>query len=199
MSHIWWYIARSSGLTAWTLLVASLVLGALASGRLTEKRGSLRWLLDLHPWVSGLALATVALHIAAIVADTFVKITIKQAVVPWMSPWRATAVAGGAIAFWRMLVVQVSSLTRSLMPKRYWHGIHMTSYLLAVLATLHSIQTGTDVSNKYVVLLISGGVTIAVAVSLQRAFGVGKMRREAQKQERLRIAAQREPNSTSGR
>ena len=77
MTHIWWYIARSSGLTAWTLLVASLVLGALASGRLTEKRGSLRWLLDLHPWVSGLALATVALHIAAIVADTFVKISIK--------------------------------------------------------------------------------------------------------------------------
>ena len=75
----------------------------------------------------------------------------------------------------------------------------MTSYLLAVLATLHSIQTGTDVSNKYVVLLISGGVTIAVAVSLQRAFGVGKMRREAQKQERLRIAAQREPNSAAGR
>ncbi len=195
MSHIWWYIARSSGLVAWTLLVASLVLGALASGRLTEKRGSLRWILDPHPWVSGLALATVALHIAAIIADTYVQISIKQAVVPWMSPWRATAVAWGAIAFWLMLVVQVSSLTQSLFSKRTWHAIHMTSYLLAVLATLHSIQTGTDVSNKYVVLLISGGVTIAVAVSLQRAFGVGKMRREAQKQERLRIAAEREPNS----
>lgn len=199
MNHIWWYIARSSGLTAWSLLIASLVLGALASGRLTEKSGSLRWILDLHPWISGLALATVVLHIGAIIADTFVKITIKQAVVPWMSPWRPAAVAWGAIAFWLIVVVQVSSMFRSVVPKRAWHAIHMTSYLLAVLATLHSIQTGSDVTNKYIILLISGGVTIAVAVSLQRAFGVGKMRRESQKQEKLKMASCREPNSAPGR
>ena len=40
MGHTWWYLARSGGLVAWVLLLASLVMGALVSGRLTERSGS---------------------------------------------------------------------------------------------------------------------------------------------------------------
>ena len=178
MSHFWWYLARSSGLTAWVLLVASLVMGTMASGKLTDRSGSRRWLLDLHPWVSGLALSAVVLHILAIVADSYVKISLKQAIVPFASPWRASAVAWGTIAFWLMVTVQGTSLVRNAMPKKYWHGIHMASYLLAILATLHAVLTGTDVHNRFVTILIAAGVTIAVASSLQRAFGVGRLRRE---------------------
>jgi DMSO/TMAO reductase YedYZ heme-binding membrane subunit len=181
MSHSWWYLARSSGLTAWVLLVASLVMGTMATGRLTERTGSRRWLLDLHPWVSGLALSAVVLHILAIVADSYVKISLTQALVPFASSWRSTAVAWGAIAFWLMVAVQGTSLVRHSMPKRVWHGIHLSAYLLAVLATLHAVLTGTDVHNRFVTVLIAGGVTIAVASSLQRAFGVGRMRRAEQR------------------
>ena len=181
MSHAWWYLARSSGLTAWVLLVASLVMGTMASGRLTDRSGARRWLLDLHPWVSGLALSAVVLHILAIVADSYVKISLAQAVVPFTSPWRSTAVAWGAIAFWLMVAVQGTSLARHSMPKRFWHGVHLSSYLLAVLATLHAVLTGTDVHNRFVTVLIAGGVTFAVASSLQRAFGVGRMRRAEQR------------------
>lgn len=177
MGHTWWYLARSSGFVAWVLLLASLVMGTLVSGRLTERSGSRRWLLDLHPWVSGLALGAVALHVAAIVADSFVRISLQQALVPFASPWRTTAVAWGTIACWMAVVVQVTSLARSAMPKRVWHGIHLTSYALAVLATLHSILSGSDVGTGWGTLLIAGGVTVAVAASLQRAFGVGRMRR----------------------
>ena len=205
MSHFWWYLARSSGLTAWLLLVASLVMGTMASGKLTDRSGSRRWLLDLHPWVSGLALSAVVLHILAIVADSYVKISLKQAVVPFASPWRSTAVAWGAIAFWLMVTVQGTSLVRNSMPKKFWHGIHMTSYLLAILATLHAVLTGTDVHNRYVTLLIAAGVTVAVASSLQRAFGVGRMRREERRAmagqdvaERARVRAATRPPADTG-
>lgn len=177
MNHAWWYLARSSGLTAWLLLVASLVMGTMASGRLTERSGARRWLLDLHPWVSGLALSTVILHILAIVADSAVDISLTRGLVPFASPWRASAVAWGAVAFWLMVAVQGTSLARASIPKRWWHGIHLTSYVLAVLATLHSILSGSDVHLRIVSALIAAGVTVAVASSLQRAFGVGRMRR----------------------
>jgi len=177
MNHAWWYLARSSGLTAWLLLVASLVMGTMASGRLTERSGARRWLLDLHPWVSGLALSAVVLHILAIIADSAVDISLTQGLVPFASPWRASAVAWGAVAFWLMVAVQGTSLARVSIPKRWWHGIHLTSYVLAVLATLHSILSGSDVHLRIVSTLIAVGVTVAVASSLQRAFGVGRMRR----------------------
>lgn len=202
MSHFWWYLARSSGITAWVLLVASLVMGTMASGRLTDRSGSRRWLLDLHPWVSGLALSAVVLHILAIVADSYVKISLQQAVVPFTSPWRSSAVAWGAIAFWLMVAVQGTSLIRNSMPKQFWHGIHMSSYVLAVLATLHAVLTGSDVHNRFVTILIAAGVTMAVASSLQRAFGVGRLRREERRaaagqdvaeRARVRAASHRAP------
>ena len=202
MSHLWWYLARSSGVTAWELLVASLVMGTMASGRLTDRSGSRRWLLDLHPWVSGLALSAVVLHILAIVADSYVKISLQQAVVPFTSPWRSSAVAWGAIAFWLMVAVQGTSLIRNSMPKQFWHGIHMSSYVLAVLATLHAVLTGSDVHNRFVTILIAAGVTVAVASSLQRAFGVGRLRREERRaaagqdvaeRARVRAASHRAP------
>lgn len=205
MSHFWWYLARSSGITAWLLLVASLVMGTMASGKLTDRSGSRRWLLDLHPWVSGLALSAAVLHILAIVADSFVKISLTQAVVPFTSPWRSSAVAWGAIAFWLMVTVQFTSLIRNSMPKKYWHGIHMSSYLLAILATLHAVLTGTDVHNRYVTVLIAAGVTIAVASSMQRAFGVGRMRRAERTAqagrdvaERARVRASQRPPTDAG-
>lgn len=187
MGHLWWYLARSSGLVAWMLLVASLVMGTLITGRLTERSGSRRWLLDLHPWVSGLALGMLALHVAAIVADSYVHISVRQALVPFASPWRTAAVAWGTIALWMVVVVQGTSLARSVIPRRAWHGIHLTSYALAVLATLHSILSGSDVGTGWGTVLIAGGVTIAVAASLQRAFGVGRMRR-AERAETRRVA-----------
>lgn len=202
MSHFWWYLARSSGITAWVLLVASLVMGTMASGRLTDRSGSRRWLLDLHPWVSGLALSAVVLHILAIVADSYVKISLQQAVVPFTSPWRSSAVAWGAIAFWLMVAVQGTSLIRNSMPKKFWHGIHMSSYVLAVLATLHAVLTGSDVHNRFVTILIAAGVTVAVASSLQRAFGVGRLRRDERRaaagqdvaeRARVRAASHRAP------
>lgn len=206
MSHFWWYLARSSGLTAWVLLVASLIMGTMASGRLTDRSGSRRWLLDLHPWVSSLALATVILHIGAIVADSFVTISWQQALVPFDSPWRTSAVAWGSIAFWLVVAVQFTSLVRNSMPKKYWHAIHMSSYVLAVLATLHAILTGSDVHNRWVTVLIAAGVTIAVASSLQRAFGVGRMRREERRAqagqdvaERARVRAARRPVGSGSR
>mgnify|MGYP003343917446 CR=1 FL=1 len=109
--------------------------------------------------------------------DLHVKISLKQAVVPFASPWRASAVAWGAIAFWLMVAVQFTSLVRNSLPKRVWHGIHLTSYVLAILATIHSILSGSDVGTGWGTLLIAGGVTVAVAASLQRAFGVGRLRR----------------------
>lgn len=168
MTHTWWYLARSSGLVAWILLVASLVIGALYSGRITESR-TRRALLDIHPWLSGLALGAVALHIAAIVADSYVQISPTQALVPFASPWRPVAVAWGAIALWLMVFVEVTALARKYMARRTWHAIHLASYALAVLATIHGITAGTDLAAASLRWAMAGIVLFATVVAILRA------------------------------
>ena len=69
MNHFWWYLARSSGLTAWALVMFSIVVGISVSGRLPSESRTRRHLVDLHPWVSGTALFVVVPHGPSIVAD----------------------------------------------------------------------------------------------------------------------------------
>jgi DMSO/TMAO reductase YedYZ heme-binding membrane subunit len=168
MTHTWWYIARSSGLVAWVLLVASLVIGALYSGRMTESR-TRRALLDIHPWLSGLALGAVALHIVAIVGDSYVQISPAQALVPFASPWRPVAIAWGAIALWLMVFIEVTALARKYMARRTWHAIHLASYALAVLATIHGITAGTDTAAAPVRWAMAAIVLFATVVTVMRA------------------------------
>jgi sulfoxide reductase heme-binding subunit YedZ len=178
MTHFWWYIARSSGMVAWFLLVASLVLGALYSGRMTNTRRR-RILLDLHPWLSGLALGAVALHVGAIVADSYVTISPAQALVPFASSWRPVAVAWGTIALWLMLVVDITALARKHMARRTWHAIHLASYALAILVTIHGIAAGTDTAAAPVRWAMAASVAFATAVSVLRVAGVRAGRRRS--------------------
>ena len=177
MTHFWWYVARSSGFVAWLLLVASLVVGALYSGRMTGARRR-RGLLDLHPWLSGLALGAVVLHVVAIVADSYVSISPVQALVPFASSWRPVAVAWGAIALWLMLFVQVTAFARKYMARRTWHAIHLASYVLAILATIHSVTAGTDTVYAPVRWMMAAVVAFATVVSVWRAVAAGSARRE---------------------
>ena len=56
-------------------------------------------------------------------------------------------VAWGVLAFWLLITVEVSSLLMHRLPRRLWYGIHLSSYVIAVAATVHALYTGTDTSN----------------------------------------------------
>ena len=62
--------------------------------------------------------------------------------VPFATSYRTTAVAWGVLAFWLLVAVEVSSLVMHRLPRRTWYGIHLTSYVIAVAATLHALYTG---------------------------------------------------------
>ena len=108
-----------------------------------------------------------ALGIAAIVADSYVQISTTQAIVPFASPWRTTAVAWGTISLWLMVVVQVTSLARRQLSRTAWHRIHILSYLLGILATVHALTSGTDAAHPTVRLSI-GIVAAAIAGAIGR-------------------------------
>lgn len=164
----WWYIARSSGLVAWAFLFATLVLGTLASGKLVAKKGARRWLLDLHPYLSGLAVLLIVLHIVAIIMDTTVSFSWVAAVVPFASSWRPLAVAWGVVGLWLLAAIQITSLMRNRLPRHIWHRIHLSSYALCALVTLHAVTAGTDLVDPIVAYSVAAVVTFSIGLSVLR-------------------------------
>lgn len=149
--QLWWYLARASGFVAWGLSIGAILLGLALATRALGPNPRPAWLLDLHRYVGGLTVAFLAVHLGALVADSFVHFGLADLLVPYASSWKAGAVAWGIVGFWLLVAVEVSSLLMRRLPKRTWRLIHLTSYLAAVTSTVHAFTAGTDAENPAVI------------------------------------------------
>ncbi len=150
----WWYATRSTGLVAWGVAAASILLGLVLSTR--SAKGLLRpaWTLDLHRFLGALAVAATLAHLATLVADSYVHFGAADLLVPGATDYHTGAVALGIVAFWLLLLVEVSSLAKKRLSRRTWASIHLTSYAVYALATAHYLQVGTERTNAAVLLVV---------------------------------------------
>jgi predicted ferric reductase len=142
--HSWWYVARSAGLVAWLLVVASCAWGLLHATRALGRRPTPAWMLSTHRYLSALALAFVAVHVVAIVADSYVQFGIVDVLVPFAASWHPLAVAWGIVAMYLLVVIEATSVFRQHLSPRTWRGIHLTSYGVLAITTIHLLAAGTD-------------------------------------------------------
>jgi DMSO/TMAO reductase YedYZ heme-binding membrane subunit len=142
--QLWWYIARATGIVAWALLAASVIWGLLLSTRLARGRPTPAWLLDLHRFLGGSAVAFTALHLAGLVADNYVDFGLADLLVPYASGWKPGPVALGVVSLYLLTAVEATSLAMQHIPRRVWRTVHLTSYVLFWSATFHFILAGTD-------------------------------------------------------
>jgi DMSO/TMAO reductase YedYZ heme-binding membrane subunit len=164
----WWFVSRASGMVAWVVLGATCLWGILLITRMLKPADRPAWLLDLHRWLGALAVATTLVHMAALVADNFVHFGWKELLVPNASPWKTGPVTWGIFAFYLLLIIEISSLLMKKMPRRLWHSIHLLSYVLFAIATVHGIQAGTDASNVMFIIIGSGGAAIVLFAGVAR-------------------------------
>ncbi len=145
--QFWWYLARSSGIVAWALLTASMIWGLLFATRLLKGGPTPKWLLDLHRHLGGLALAFTGLHLVALVADSYIEFSVADLFIPFASDWKPAPVALGVIGFYLLAAVEGTSLAMKRLPRKTWRNIHLISYPLFWIATLHGITAGTDATH----------------------------------------------------
>ena len=160
--EVWWHLARAGGIVAWLMLTASVVWGVVLAVRPKSSRIRPAWLLDLHRWLGGLAVTFTGVHLAGLVLDSYVDFGVVDLLVPFASDWNPGAVALGVVATWLLVAVQITSMLRRRIPKRWWRRVHLTSYGLFWFATLHGITAGSDATHPlYVgtaIAVIAGGV-----------------------------------------
>ena len=104
-------------------------------------------------------------HLGALVADNYTHFNLSDLAIPYASDWKPGAVALGVIAAWLLAAVELTSLAIKRLPKRVWRSIHLTSYAVFWLTSIHAALAGTDRANSLYQLTAAASI-IAVAWAL---------------------------------
>jgi DMSO/TMAO reductase YedYZ heme-binding membrane subunit len=169
--HLWWYVARSGGIVAWVLVTASVLWGLALSTRALGKRPRPNWLLDLHRFLGGLAVVFTGIHVGGLVLDSYTHFGPVQVLMPFTSDYRASAVAWGIIGAYLLLAVEITSLMRTRLSKQVWRRVHLLSFPLFALSTVHGLLAGTDASNhvlRWAMLLATAGVVALTVLRIDQ-------------------------------
>jgi DMSO/TMAO reductase YedYZ heme-binding membrane subunit len=161
-TQLWWHLARATGLVAWGLSVATVLWGLALSTRALGRRPRAPWLLDLHRFLGGATVVFVALHLLSLWADSYVTFGFRELLVPMASTWKPGAVTLGLIAFYLLIAVEVTSLMMQRFPRRLWHAVHLSSYLVFVAGSAHLLWAGTDADH----VALRSTVAIVAAATL---------------------------------
>jgi DMSO/TMAO reductase YedYZ heme-binding membrane subunit len=176
-SKLSWYIARSGGLVAWAVCTASIVWGLTLSTRLVRRKGAPAWLLDLHRFLGTLSIVFTAVHLFGLYIDKFLPYSLKDLFIPYHKKYKVGYVAWGIVAFYLLLAIQLTSWSMRKMPRKVWHTIHLSSFLLFAFSTVHAFGVGADHKNRLVIFGCFTGGSFVLFLLLFRLLAPRKSRK----------------------
>ncbi|HEX8745385.1 MAG TPA: hypothetical protein VF712_19830 [Thermoleophilaceae bacterium] len=139
-----WFTSRAAGITALLLCSLSVALGlARATGSMPARVRGVTFR-SLHEALGLAALATIAVHGLALLADPFLKPGLAGVLVPFASPYRPLAVAAGQIAGYGLAALALAFYARRTVGVRRWRAAHTAIPAFWMLAVVHGLAAGTD-------------------------------------------------------
>jgi DMSO/TMAO reductase YedYZ heme-binding membrane subunit len=161
-----WYLTRASGAVALILLTAAICVGIASTLGLHGRWWPRFAVRDLHRNLTLVAIVFTILHVVTTVADGYAPIGLKDAVIPFASPYRPVWLGLGAVAFDLLLALVITSLLRARIGMRTWRAVHWLAYASWPVALVHSLGTGSDARNSWLTalgLVCLAAVLVAVA------------------------------------
>jgi sulfoxide reductase heme-binding subunit YedZ len=156
LSPITWYLIRSSGITLYLLLWLTVMLGLGLTTSALDRFGGRAVIFSLHRFVTELAYAGLALHLATLALDDYVPFGLTDLLVPFRAmdgdPW----VALGVIAAWGMVIIGFSYSFGRIIGYRGWRALHALAFPLYLIALLHGIGAGSDRASDWLFGLYLG-------------------------------------------
>ena len=145
-------VSGTIALGAIGLLTLNLLLGLLLSVGYNPARQwpRQRKLFTLHNWTGYVAFAAVVLHAGALLFSTAPRFRLYDILVPIESPVQPLSNTLGALGFYLVAIVVVTSLrrVRSALGRHWWKLVHYTTYAAAVVFFTHGIIADPLVQNR---------------------------------------------------
>ncbi|HYX76471.1 MAG TPA: hypothetical protein VE757_04765 [Gaiellaceae bacterium] len=153
-----WILARASGLTAYALLTSAVLAGLVVKSRPFGRTLKTASVVDVHRFLSLLALGAVAVHGLALVLDSTVKISFPALLVPGLAGYRPLATGLGVVSAELAVLIVISFRLRTKIGAKAWRRLHWATFGVFAAATVHGLAAGTDTGRPWVFALYLGAV-----------------------------------------
>ena len=148
----YWYLSRGSGLVAYGLLWFSMALGTLITNKMARLWPGGPAAFDLHEYASLLGMVFAIFHGLILLGDHFINFQPVQILLPFSTTsYRPLWVGVGQLAFYLLVIVNLSFYVRKAIGSRTWRTIHYLSYLTFGMALVHGVLSGSDSSAGWAV------------------------------------------------
>jgi len=168
-----WYQTRSFGLVAYVLLWLALCVGLAQSGGLLKGLSGPVANVEVHDYLSVLALYATFYHMLILLWDHYVGFTLSEILIPFASHYQTGLLGLGGIAFYIMLLSIVTTYFRGRLGAKTWRVIHQASAVSFIFAWFHGVGAGTDFQINGVSLLFAGTGLVAMALLVYRVIRGG--------------------------
>jgi predicted ferric reductase len=166
-----WTTSRAAGVTAFLALTLDVVFGLFLSTGAADRFVPRGRSVDVHRWLSGMALGFTALHAFSLMGDRFINFDVLDLLVPFLAPHRPFAVGLGVLAAEGALVVYGSFWLRRRIGARAWRKLHYLSFAVFVAAIAHGLLAGTDAAMRGIRALYVVAIMLVTSLVIYRAFG----------------------------
>jgi len=164
--HLFWLASRAAGIVALILSSLGVCAGLLMSSRLRRGHGT-----DLrvaHEALSLATLAAIAVHGLTLLGDGFLKPSLADISVPFVSGYETLWTTMGIVAFWTLALLGLSYYLRTRIGVDRWRRLHRLTALAWVLGIAHSLGEGTDAGETWFLVMTAIVVVPALALLVSR-------------------------------
>ena len=174
-------VSGTIALGAVGLLTLNLLLGVLLSVGYNPRRQWPRKALKLftwHNWTGYVAVAAVVLHAGALLFSSDPAFRVVDVLAPIHSPVQPLSNSLGAVAFYLVLVVVVTSLkrVRTALGRHVWKPIHYTTYAAAAFFFVHGVIADPTVTGKAIDYIDGEKVYVEICVACVAALAIWRIR-----------------------
>jgi methionine sulfoxide reductase heme-binding subunit len=145
-------VSSALGLTALGMFTAQILIGLLLSVGYNPIRRwpRQRWikLFTFHNWLGYIGLATALVHPLILLTSSTAGFRLLDIVVPIWSPVQPIPTTLGAIAFYLVALVVLTSYFRRVFGRHRWKQLHYTAYAAAAVFYLHGVWADPLLKNR---------------------------------------------------
>ncbi len=172
-----WYLTRAAGLMTWLAACCSILVGLLMGSKMFGKRPGQPWLLDFHRYLSAMSLAFLAIHLVTLWADSFVDFGPEELFIPGteVPGYTTLGITLGVLSSWLIVIVQLTSVFKDYFPHRFWHSIHLFSFVVVFMGAYHGFDTGSE--GRRALTEPKNIIVLSIGASLLAAIVVGTIAR----------------------
>lgn len=155
-----WVVTRTAGIASFIALTVMAVIGMLLTTGLLYRIMSPSTAWSIHRAIGTTLLLSVAVHLAGLLLDSFIRLRVVDVFVPFVSPYQPTLVALGIGGFYLLLLILATSLYTMTSHAKFWRTIHTLAFPMYALLFLHGLLIGTDRHLPWVIALywVSGSL-----------------------------------------